>query len=84
MKTRTPFKALPKGFLHWKGRCSFDMPQELFQYKDQKKIKVVLRNGEIKKRRLMDINWTSTFLKTDIVGYLSPPPKRRRKNVSGK
>jgi len=78
-KEPVEFRRLPKGFKHWKGRCSFDMPQELYSEKDKKKIEIVFRNGEIKKLRIMNIVWTATYEKTDIVGYLPPDVKRKRR-----
>ena len=71
------FLKLPRGFKRYKGRCSFDKPQELFYFHDTKKVKLILRDGKIIKKKLMDINWTATFEKTDIVGYMMPVIKSK-------
>lgn len=82
MKKKVPkFTQLPKGFIPWKGRCSWDMPQELFGVDDHLKIQVILRNKEVVKSKIYKIDWTNTLKKTDIVGWKKPKCLiRKRKN----
>jgi len=69
---RPEYLKLPKGFKPWKGRASFDMPQELFKFGDYDSVKIVRRNGEQSVLPIYKIDWTASFKKTDIVGYKRP------------
>lgn len=68
-KSAPEFTKLPKGFKAHKGRCSWDAPQYVWSLHDYDEIEVLLRNGTRKVMQVCDIDWSNSFMKTDVVAW---------------
>jgi|TARA_R110000823_G_scaffold7017_16_gene25987 hypothetical protein len=69
MKKAPSASKMPKGFKSHRGRCSFDAPQKVWGMKDFDELELYRRDGEVKIIQVCSINWTSSFLPEDIIGW---------------